>query len=447
MPITKTLTRLICLVLTPTDWIWKYRVLTIFVATLAHWSVPPVHAFVIETKGGPKIRTEDGNFELGFNARAHLDVHSFNADTAHGPPPFGSQIPNLDERNGFNWRRTYTTLTGKIHDLNFKFENDFAAGSFPSSLRENWLSTRLGLGQIILGQFKPYRSMEELTSSNEINMMERPSTSSTGIYSGRQFLVGAGYKGIVADQLGYSADVMTLANAGTPYKGMTYGTRLYWFPFKEDGNTLHFGFSYSVDEPDPRSLRARVVDIYGGRRGISKSLGIAGASASAGGESRQTTFAAEAAYSMGPVTLQGEYANAQLDNTHLLAEAQKDSMIQAYYVQGSWFVTGEKTPYRKDRGAFGKPKPISKWGALELAVRYDVAENLDQNLMEDPCDTRTTKCRVEVITLGANWYVRQGLRFMLNYYLTEASIGNSGPGMPNRKDSPSVISFRTQLSF
>jgi phosphate-selective porin OprO/OprP len=427
--------------------VWKFSVLTILVTMLAHCSVTPVHAFVIETKGGPKIRTEDGNFELGFNARAHLDVHSFNADTAHGAPPLGSQVPNLDDRSGFNWRRTYTTLTGKIYDLNFKFENDFAAGSFPSSLRETWLSTRLGPGQIILGQFKPYRGMEELTSSNEITMMERPSTSSTGIYSGRQFLVGAGYKGIVADQLGYSADVMTLANAGTPYKGMTYGTRLYWFPFKEDGKTLHFGFSYSVDEPGPRSLDAKIVDIYGGRRGISKSLGIAGASANASDESRQTTFAAEGAYSMGPVTLQGEYANSTLGNTHLLAGAQKDSTVQAYYVQGSWLVTGEKTLYRKDRGAFGKPKPISKWGALELAVRYDVAENLDQNLMEDPCRTDTTKCRVEVITLGANWYVRQGLRFMLNYYLTEASIGNSGPGTPNRKDSPSVISFRTQLSF
>jgi phosphate-selective porin OprO/OprP len=36
---------------------------------------------------------------------------------------------------------------------------------------------------------------------------------------------------------------------------------------------------------------------------------------------------------------------------------------------------------------------------------------------------------------------------MLNYYVTEASIGNTGPGTANRKDEPYVISFRTQLSF
>ena len=170
-------------------------------------STVPVHAFKIETKGGPKLKTEDGNFEIGFNARAHLDVHSFNRDEAHEPlPPFGSQLPDGEDRSGFNWRRTYTTLTGRIYGLNFKFENDFAAGSFPDSLRENWLSTRLGPGEFVLGQFKPYRGREELTSSNEITMMERPSTSATGIYASRQFLVGMGYKGRVADQIGYAAE-------------------------------------------------------------------------------------------------------------------------------------------------------------------------------------------------------------------------------------------------
>lgn len=72
---------------------------------------------------------------------------------------------------------------------------------------------------------------------------------------------------------------------------------------------------------------------------------------------------------------------------------------------------------------------------------------MDQSLDAGPCRTGTSKCEVQIITLGANWYVRKGLRFMLNYYLTEAAIGNAGPGMRNRKDNPSVISFRTQLSF
>lgn len=410
-------------------------------------STTAAYAVDIDTKSGFKIRSDNGNFEVGFNARAHLDIHSFSPDRKFSGAAFGSQLPGDEDRDGFNWRRTYTTLTGKIYGLNFKIENDFAAGSFPSSFREVWVSARLGPGQMMLGQFKPYRGMEELTSSNEITMMERPSTSSTGIYSGRQFLVGAGYKGIVADQLGYATDVMMLANAGTPYGGLTYGGRLYWFPFAEEGETLHLGMAYSLDAPSPRSLAAKAVDIYGGRRGISKVLGTVGAGGDPWSGSDQSTFAAEAAYSVGPFTLQGEYAHSRLGNTHALEEVPKDSTVHAYYLQGSWFVTGEKAIYRKDRGAFGKPKPVGKWGALELAVRYDVAENLDQGLTSNPCRTGTTKCRVEVITLGANWYVRQGLRFMLNYYMTEADIGHAGPGSPRQQDMPSAISFRTQFSF
>jgi phosphate-selective porin OprO/OprP len=415
---------------------------------LASANIASAQAFIFDTKDSPKIKSQDGNFEVVFGARAHLDVHAFDNDkTNPAYPPFGSQIPGSFPDSGFNFRRGYMDVTGKIYDLGFKFQNDFAAGTFPGSLREAWVSAKLGPGLLTVGQFKPYRGMEELASSNEITMMERPSTSSTGIYSGRQWLMGVGYKSMIGKNFGYGVDVMSLAHTGVPLKGLTYGGRAVWLPLSEEGNTLHFGFSYHVDDADKGSLPARVVDIYGGRQGISKSLGIAGASAGPSDKNSQSTFAAEAAYALGPVTLQGEYANSTLDDTHLVAGVPKKSTIQAFYVQASWFVTGERTIYRKERGAFGKPKPISKWGALELAARYDLAENTAQRLNADPCGTGTSKCQVEVITLGVNWYVRQGLRFMLNYYITEAAIGNTGPGTPNRTDNPAVLSFRTQLSF
>ncbi|WP_090369624.1 OprO/OprP family phosphate-selective porin [Nitrosospira sp. Nl5] len=411
-------------------------------------TIDPVFAFTFETKGSPTIKSKDGNFAMVFGARAHLDVHAFNDDKSNPAyPPFGSQVPNSHPEDGFNFRRGYTDVTARFYDLSFKFQNDFAAGTFPGSLREAWVAAKLGPGQLMIGQFKPFRSMEELTSSNEITMMERPSTTSSGIYSGRQWMMGMGYKGIFADQLGYAVDIMSVAHAGMPIAGASYGGRLFWVPFAEEGNTLHFGFSCSRDDPSSESLPAKVVDVYGGRRGISKSLGIAGAGGGPSGADSQTTWEVEAAYSIGPVTLQGEYANSRLDNTHLVAGGQKDSTIQAYYVQAGWFVTGERSIYRKERGAFGKPKPISKWGALELAVRYDLAENMSQSLAADPCGTGTSKCQVQIITLGANWYVRQGLRFMLNYYMTEAGIGHGGNSPTDRRDNLSVISFRTQLSF
>ncbi|MEP6605326.1 MAG: hypothetical protein ABJA60_04325, partial [Nitrosospira sp.] len=51
----------------------KYSILILFMGI----NIAPLYAFTIETKGSPKIRSDDGNFEMVFGARAHLDVHSF----------------------------------------------------------------------------------------------------------------------------------------------------------------------------------------------------------------------------------------------------------------------------------------------------------------------------------------------------------------------------------
>lgn len=412
-------------------------------------NVAPLYAFTFETKGRPKIRSDDGNFEMALGGRAHLDVNSFNDDKPNPAyPAFGSQIPG-ESRNGFDFRRGWLDVSGKYYDLNFIVQNNFANESemSPKGLLRVWASIGLGPGRLTVGQFKAHRSMEELTSSNDITMMERPSNSSSGIYAGRQWLMGVGYQGIFADQLGYAVNVMSLTRIGMPIEGSSYGGRLYWLARQGEGDTLHFGLSYSRDTPTAESLAAKAVDVYGGRHGFTQSYGVAGAAMGPSGNRSQSTLSLEAAYALGPVTLQAEYAAVKLDNTHLLAGAQRDSHVQAYYVQASWFVTGERTIYQKEIGVFRKPKPLRKWGAIEVAARYDAIENRDQSLAENPCGTGTTKCRTQVFTLGVNWYVRKGLRLMLNYYLTENALGNAGAGTPNRTDSPSAISFRTQLNF
>lgn len=418
---------------------------------IAHLVVSPCHAFNFSAKNGPRIKSDDGQFEIGLNARAQLDVHSLDPDHAHADyPAFGSQRFSSDTGDGFNWRRTYLTLTGKVNRLNFKFENDLAVNAttaFPHSLREAWIATQIGPGQLTIGQFKPYRSLEELTSSNEITMMERPSTSQTGMYSGRQFQTGIGYKAFIRDNIGFGIDVMSLSHFGLPLGGMTYGGRGVWLPIDQDGNILHLGFSINRDTSNHHSLPAQVVDTYGGREGVQKSLGMAGAALGAPHHNSQTTFSTEAAYAFKSFTLQGEYAIAKLDNTHRSNDIIKDSLVQAYYVQASWFLTGEQVVYRRDRGAFGKPLPANKWGAWELTGRYDVAENLSQSLAADPCKTGTSKCKVEIVTLGMNWYPFPNIRFMANYYLTEALLGNTGLHTPMRRDHLFAFSFRTQISF
>ena len=252
---------------------------------------------------------------------------------------------------------------------------------------------------------------------------------------------------MIRDNIGVGINVMSLSHFGLPVEGVTYGGRAVWLPLDKEGNILHLGFSISRDTANKDSLSARIVDIYGGRQGVSQSLGVTGAGFGAPHNNSQSTFSAEAAYAIGPLTLQGEYAISRLDNTHQVSGNLRNSTIHAYYLQASWFVTGERAVYRKDRGAFGKPQPIGKWGALEFAGRYDLAENINQNIIANPCGTGTSKCQVQVITFGVNWYPYQNIRVMLNYYLSPAMMGNTGPGTPTHKDNLSVVSLRTQISF
>jgi phosphate-selective porin OprO/OprP len=74
---------------------------TVLLILLMSACISPLYAFTFETKGSPKIRSDDGNFEMTFGARAHLDVHSFDNDKANPAyPAFGSQLPDGNPHSG-----------------------------------------------------------------------------------------------------------------------------------------------------------------------------------------------------------------------------------------------------------------------------------------------------------------------------------------------------------
>ena len=426
---------------------------TLKIAALAVLAVAAsnVYADAATTAGGIKVKTEDGRFEANVNGRIQFDYYSFSEDESAriGTTPFGSGVvANGANRGGAAFRRAYLTLGGKAYGWEYKFENDFTASSNTGgSFREMWIATNVGPGKLIIGQHKPFRGMEELTSSNEITLIERPNTTASGLYAGRQFLTGLFYKGNT-DTFGYGVHATSLQNGTVSTEGHSFGARGYWFPMSSDGGTVHVGLAYSSDREDASSLNAAPTFAYGGRRGQSITLGNAGASIGSGFGS-QDTIHAELAASFGSFTAQAEYAMATLDNGYdVTAGAQdQDIDVTAYYAQASYFITGEKKVYKKDRGAFGSPKPINSYGAIEAVVRYEASENDETttgaangcSLGGVAAGTYQT-CEGSQITLGANWYVNPNVRFMLNYYIAEADVGSGS-------DEPEAITLRAQMSF
>lgn len=342
----------------------------------------------IETKGGIKVTSADGNFEAAIGGRIHYDSYFF-GDDASGTT------------GGSEFRRARLTLTGKAFGWEYKVEEDFAGGSnLTDGFKDIYIAKNALGGKFTIGHFKPYRAMEELTSSNEILIEERPFASATGLFSGRQHQMGVGY--LTAGANGnYTAGLSVFnlrGNSIARNEGIGYAGRVTWAPINNDNNTLHVGGWFSNENANKGSPALVATSNYAGRRGPTATLATTAAGAE---DSEVTAYGLELAGSFGPLFFQSEYAQGTYETPA------GDQDIDTYYVQGSWIINGGHKPYKSGTGVFGSPKVADK-GLWEVVARYDVAERTDV----DGIETNST-------AIGMNYYVNSNLRFMLNHVLGE----------------------------
>ncbi|WP_334178126.1 porin [Pseudoxanthomonas sp.] len=359
----------------------------------------------VDTKGGMKITSADGKFEASLGGRIHFDTYAFDRDLNPGSTTGGTEF-----------RRARLTLSGKAYGWDYKMEQDFGAGSNLDGLRDAYIAKSALGGKFTIGHFKPYRAMEELTSSNELLTMERPFVSATGLFSSRQFQQGVGY--LRAGE-NYTAGVSVFnlrGAAATRNEGVGSAGRFTWAPINTDNSTLHLGAWYSYENANQGSADLTSTSNYAGRRGPSQVIAtVTGAS-----RNEINVYAVEAAGSFGPAFFQAEYADATFGKP-----LGRDEDVTSYYVQGSFMLNGGHKPYKGATGVFGSPKVADK-GLWELTGRYDYVEN------------ETLNREVTSWILGLNYYVNPNLRFMFNY--TQGDNEVTG-------DETAQYALRTQFSW
>ncbi|WP_162925660.1 OprO/OprP family phosphate-selective porin [Isoalcanivorax indicus] len=359
-------------------------------------------ADIAETRGGLTVRSADGQFEGRVSARIHFDTYLFDND-----------IENSVSTTEF--RRARLTLRGKLHDWEYTLENDFAGQDerAGSGFRSLFMATRLGPGQLTIGQFKPYRGMEELTSSNHILMMERPFASATGIHAGRQWQQGVGY--LVSGSrhtLGVSG-FNTRAAGATRNDGLGAAGRVTATPVMTEQRVVHLGASFSHENGTATTPAFNANALYAGRRGPSQRI----ATTLEGG--RVDALGLEAALAAGGFFAQAEYVAAEFQSA-----SGPTQRVNAHYLQGGYTLNRHRRPYDAERAVFRSP---TGFNVVQLTARYDHIENSDM-----------TDMQAESITFGINYFANPAVRFMANYTLGD----NTFTGDRTRQ-----LAIRAQLAF
>ncbi len=358
----------------------------------------------VDTKGGIKVTSADGKFEANVGGRIHFDTYAFDRDIA-------------STTGTTEFRRARLTLSGKALGWDYKMEQDFGAGTNLDGLRDLYIAKSAWGGKVTIGHFKPYRSMEELTSSNEILMMERPFASASGLFNARQFQQGVGY---LRAGTNYTAGLSVFnlrSAAGVRNEGVGAAGRVTFAPINNENSTLHLGGWFSMEDLNAGSATTTASVSYAGRRGPSQTI----ASLNGVSGDKITAYGVEAAGSFGPAFFQSEYVQSTFEQP-----SGGDQDVNTWYVQGSWLLNGGHKAYKPATGVFGSPK-VGDEGLWELTARYDTIEN------KDIANREATSW-----LLGVNYYVNSNLRFMFNY--TQGDNETNG-------DETGQYALRTQFAF
>ena len=155
----------------------------------------------------------------------------------------------------------------------------------------------------------------------------------------------------------------------------------------------------------------------------------------AGSYDDDSAWGVEAAWAMGPFSVQGEYIKREMEAD---AAAFDDIEAEGYYAQLAYTLTGEARGYKL--GKFDAVKPENKQiGAWEVFYRYDNLSVEDDSVGIDASDDVEAK----VHNLGVNWYVNEAVK--LSGVYVKADVDNQENA--NGDDSGDGFVVRAQYVF
>lgn len=397
---------------------------------------------VVKTKGGLEVATTDKEFSFKINGRIQADADSFD----------GFYTKNGNRADETYFRRARLEISGvAFTDWGYTFNRNFSDNASDwdeLAIHYNgWKPVQLSVGRI-----NPTFGLEEAVSSKWITAIER-----SAIYDLAPWLnshengEGIRLRATLGDMFhgevgGYRQDGNQDEDG---QNNTTFVARGVFAPIVQDKQVLHFGLNYATREVEAGfsdsiksrlSVRGTTEDSVNGNRGTFGGATLDGT---------DQAWGAEAAYMMGPFSIQGEYLARTADGDAVANGNDNDLEASGYNVQVAYTLTGESRSYKLDGGKFDKIKPENKRiGAWEVFYRYDditvdetaVAPS-NSGLLGLTADTAEASAKTH--TVGVNWYANEAVKISANYLTTSVDdIVNA-----NGDDDGDAISLRAQYVF
>jgi phosphate-selective porin OprO and OprP len=395
---------------------------------------------------GLDFSTKDRAFRFHIGGRVHQDVGFFDVDQNIQSTGPGLIVPDLsvgDVRDAANFRRLRLRADGTMWEVvEWVAEIDFANGvTAPTDVYARITQLPL-IGNLQAGHFKEPFSLEQLTSSRYLTFMERSLINqpfvpafNQGIMIQRTFAEESVWAALGIFRT--NTDNITGLDQGDGEYSVT--GRLAASPvYENNGRCLvHLGIAASHRNLEELNSPASSTVTFSTQPEVR--IGFpTWATTGAIAANHVQLVGLEAAVQNGSWNMQAEYVAARVDRFFAVPTPTDpgNPTFHGFYIQTSYFLTGEHRPYRRSSAAFDRVIPHESFflvgtgedghcgtccgkGAWEIALRFS---QLDLD------DSGIDGGNVRDVTFGVNWYLNPNFKIQANYIFSHRDVRAASVG-------------------
>jgi phosphate-selective porin OprO/OprP len=370
--------------------------------------------------------TKDGDYRLQVHGYVQADNRMFSNNTK------GEAL------DAFMFRRIRPNFEGTLFgNVDFRFMPDF--GQNNPQIQDAYLELKtLSFAKLRVGKYKEPLGLEALRSDTDGSFAER-SLSSDLVplrYLGAQ-IGGSVLSNSISYQVGYFNGANDGSNGAIQWITSNEAVaRVFFQPFALSKVTAlqHIGLGVAGSAGDQHGTIAGLKTT--GQSTFFKY------SSTALADGQHNRLVPQAYYFVGPAFFMAEYA---FSSQTVLNKKLTDRLRnEAWHVEGSFMLTGEKNSYNgvRPRYSFEPNKGIRHFGAVELAIR---TSQLSIDKAAFPLfASKTAAQHAQEWGVGVNWYLNRFTKLMTNFEHTDFR-------MPSSKVTPlhseNVLMSRIQLAF